>query len=82
MKRSAALYIFSGQNTSAAEIHGQLVEVCGDSVMDHQDVAKWCRLFADGRVDVHDSDRSGKPSTSKMECSAAHIDELIKETDE
>jgi transposase len=44
-----------------AEIHKQTVTVCGD-VMNRQNVTKWCREFSEGRTDVHDEQRSGRPS--------------------
>ena len=44
-----------------AEIHRQIVAVCGN-VMNRQNVTKWCSKFSEGRTDVHDEQRSGKPS--------------------
>jgi transposase len=44
-----------------AEIHKQTVAVYGN-VMNRQNVMKWCREFSEGRTDVHDEQRSGRPS--------------------
>ena len=44
-----------------AEIHQQIVVVYGN-VMNRQNVTKWCREFSEGRTDVHDKQRSGRPS--------------------
>jgi len=44
-----------------AEIHKQTVAVYGN-VMNRQNVTKWCREFSEGRTDVHDEQRSGRPS--------------------
>jgi hypothetical protein len=44
-----------------AEIHKQIVAVFGN-VMNRQNVTKWCREFPKGRTDVHDEQRSGRPS--------------------
>jgi transposase len=30
--------------------------------MNQQNVTKWCREFSEGRADVHDEQRSGRPS--------------------
>ena len=30
--------------------------------MNRQNVTKWCREFAEGKTDVHDEKRSGRPS--------------------
>jgi len=44
-----------------AEIHKQIVAVCGN-VMNRQNVMKWCREFSEGRTDVQDEQRNGRPS--------------------
>jgi hypothetical protein len=44
-----------------AEIHKQIVAVCGN-VMNRQNVTKCCCEFSEGRTDVHDEQRSGRPS--------------------
>src|SRR5215469_9962993 len=44
-----------------AEIHKQIVAVYGD-IMNWQNVTKWCREFSEGRTDVLDEQRSGRPS--------------------
>jgi len=43
------------------EIHKQIIAVYGN-VMNRQNVTKWCREFSEGRTDVHDEQRSGRPS--------------------
>ena len=55
-----------------AEIHKQIVAVCGN-VMYRQSVMKWCREFSDGRTDVHDEQRSCRPSLNS--------DDLLQETE-
>ena len=49
-----------------AEIHKQIVAVYGN-VMNRQNVKKWCRQFSEGRTDVHDEQRSGRPSLISYE---------------
>ena len=44
-----------------AEIHKQIVAVYG-KVKNRQKVTKWCCEFSEGRIDVHDEQRSGRPS--------------------
>jgi len=44
-----------------AEIHKQIVAVYG-YVMNQQNVTKWCCEFSEGRTDVHDKQRRGRPS--------------------
>ena len=44
-----------------AEIYKQIVAVC-DNVMNRQNVTKWYRELSEGRTDVQDEQRSGRPS--------------------
>ena len=44
-----------------AEIHKQIAAVYG-KVVNRQNVTKWCHEFSEGRTDVHDEQRSGRPS--------------------
>ena len=44
-----------------AEIHKQIFGVFGNAI-NRQNVTKWCREFSDERTDVHDEQRSGRPS--------------------
>jgi hypothetical protein len=53
--------ISQGKIERLAEIHKQIVSVCGN-VMNWQNVLKWCREFSEGRTDVHDEQRSSGPS--------------------
>ncbi|KMQ86065.1 hypothetical protein RF55_15067 [Lasius niger] len=56
----SAIRFFCAKEENAAEIHCQLVY--GEDVMNRQNVAKWCREFKAGRSNVHDEERSGRPS--------------------
>ncbi|GFU39841.1 uncharacterized protein TNCV_1950061 [Trichonephila clavipes] len=44
-----------------AGIHKAIVSVYGN-IMSRQNVTKWCRHFSEGRTDVHDEQRTGRPS--------------------
>jgi hypothetical protein len=48
--------------TSAAEIHFELWAVYGQNVMSEGTVRKLCTVFKDGRINVHNEERSGRPS--------------------
>ncbi|GFX03568.1 uncharacterized protein TNCV_4751531 [Trichonephila clavipes] len=43
------------------DIHKEIVSVYGN-IMNGQNVTKWCRHFSEGRTDVHDEQRTGRPS--------------------
>jgi hypothetical protein len=48
-------------NTSSAEIHRELCAVYGLNAMSEGTVRQWCRIFKDGRTNVHDGLRSVLP---------------------
>ena len=50
------------ENFRPSEIHLRLVAVYGEHVMNAASVRKWCTMFRNGRTDVHDTERSGRPS--------------------
>ena len=50
------------ENVRPSEIHRRLVAVYGEYVMNAAIVRKWCKIFRNGRTDVHDVERSGRPS--------------------
>ena len=45
-----------------SEIHYQISPVYGDNAMSDGMVRKWVRMFNEGRENVHDEARSGRPS--------------------
>jgi transposase len=55
-----------------AKVHKQIVAVYG-TVMNRQNVTKWCSEFSKGRTDVHDEQRSSRPSLIS--------DDLLQETE-
>ena len=45
-----------------SEIHHQICQVYGDNAMSDDMVRKWVRMFNEGRENLHDDVRSGRPS--------------------
>jgi len=45
-----------------SEIHHQICQVHGDNAMSDGMIRKWVRVFNEGRENVHDEARSGRPS--------------------
>lgn len=52
----------NAQGVKACEISRQISVVYGDRVMSEGMVRKWVRMFNEGRENVHDEPRSGRPS--------------------
>ncbi|GBN51456.1 hypothetical protein AVEN_106234-1 [Araneus ventricosus] len=65
-------------NVEQAEIHRQLVEIYSENVMTDGMVRKWVRQFNDGRTNVHDEARSGRPSVIS-DGLVAKVNEKIRE---
>ena len=49
------------ENVRPCEIRQRLVAVYGEHVMNADSVRKWCTMFTNGRTDVHNAERSGRP---------------------
>ncbi|GFV07952.1 HTH_48 domain-containing protein [Trichonephila clavipes] len=58
----SVIRFLTAKNVSAAEIHRQIKDVYGPNAMSSSKVRKWVRTFKDGRENVHDEPRSGRPS--------------------
>jgi len=50
------------RNVLPSEIHYQICQVYGDNAMSDGMVRKWVRMFNEGRENVHNEARSGRPS--------------------
>ena len=50
------------RNVLPSAIHHQICQVYGDNAMSDGMVRKWVRMFNEGRENVHDEGRSGRPS--------------------
>lgn len=59
--RSVIRFLWA-KKMKASDIHRELCSVYGENVMCDSAVRKWCRLFQEGRTNVHDEPKSGRPS--------------------
>ncbi|GBO43755.1 hypothetical protein AVEN_49598-1 [Araneus ventricosus] len=75
--RSVIRFLKAKKNFDA-EIHRQLVGIYGENVMTDGMVRKWVRQFNDGRTNVHDEARSGRPSVVE-DGLVANVNEKIRE---
>jgi transposase len=57
----AIIRLLHAKNMTSAEIHLELCVVYGQNVGSEGTVRKWCRMFKDGRTNVQDEERSGRP---------------------
>jgi len=58
----SVISFLNAMNVLPSEIHHQICQVYGDNVMSNGMVRKWVLMFNEGRENVHDEARSGRPS--------------------
>jgi [histone H3]-lysine36 N-dimethyltransferase SETMAR len=74
----SVIRFFVAKQYSAAEIHRELCTVYGPNVMSAGVVREWVRAFKSGRTNVHDEERSGRPSVVTDDL-VGKIDEKIRD---
>jgi transposase len=58
----SVIRFLNARNMKLADIHRQLCEVYREYAMSDAMVKRWVRHFNEGRKNVHDDPRSGRPS--------------------
>ena len=58
----SVIRFLNARNVLPNEIHHQICQVYGDNAMSDGMVRKWVRMFNEGRENLHDEARSGRPS--------------------
>ena len=74
--------VLNAKNVHPTEIHQQLVEVYVDNVMNDGNMHKRCRLFNEGRTNVHYKDRSERQPTVIIEDLIKKVNDCIRETEQ
>jgi len=59
--RSVIVFL-NTMNVLPSEVHHHFCQVYGDNAMSDGMVRKWVRMFKEGRENVHDEARGGRPS--------------------
>jgi hypothetical protein len=58
----SVIRFLNARNVKPVDIHHQICEVYDENAMSDGMVKKWVRQFNEGRENVHDEARSGRPS--------------------
>jgi hypothetical protein len=56
------IHLLHTKNMSVAEIHLELQAIYDQNLMSKGTVRQWCRMFKNGRTNVHDEKRSSWPT--------------------
>ena len=62
----SVIRFLNARNVLPNEIHHQICQVYGDNAMSDGMVRKWVRKLNEGRENVHDEARSGRPSMRRV----------------
>ena len=73
----STIRFFTLKGKNATEIHRELVAVYGEKCMSLQMVRSWRKKFAEGRTNVHDAQRSGRPSTARTQDIVVIVENII-----
>ncbi|UYV83198.1 hypothetical protein LAZ67_23000160 [Cordylochernes scorpioides] len=68
---------FTAKNETEANIHRNLESVYGEECMNIQMVRRWRSWFLEGRQNVHDDERSGRPVTATDNAAVAAVRNVV-----
>ncbi|GBL91666.1 hypothetical protein AVEN_71320-1 [Araneus ventricosus] len=74
----SVIQFLNAKKVKPAEIQHQLVEIYGENVMTDGMVRKWVQQFNNGRTNVHEEARSGRPPVVN-DGLVAKVNEKIRE---
>ncbi|UYV62214.1 hypothetical protein LAZ67_1008240 [Cordylochernes scorpioides] len=60
-----------------ADAFRMLTVAYGEATLDRSNVYRWYKMFSEGREDVNDEERSGRPSTSKTDEKINEVEKMI-----
>jgi hypothetical protein len=63
---------------SATETYNLLMEVYGDECLSHTQVFEWFKIFKEGRGEIEDDPRPGRPCTSKAVANIEKVGETFR----
>ncbi|KAG5338420.1 GVQW3 protein, partial [Acromyrmex charruanus] len=73
----AVIRFLTAKGLNGNEIHTELVHIYGDKCMSVQMVRRWRTYFLEGRGEVHDEQRAGRPKTAITDDAVAAVEKII-----
>ena len=64
---------------SATETYDMLKKVYGEQCLSHTQVFEWFKRFKEGKEEIGDDQRPGRPSTSKTDASIEKVGEIVRQ---
>ncbi|GBL93444.1 hypothetical protein AVEN_59653-1 [Araneus ventricosus] len=62
---------------TSTEIDSGISAVYGPHAMSHPAIVKWCQQFEDGRTDLNDAERQGRPTTVSTSDMVQRVGDII-----
>lgn len=75
----SVIRFFTAKNETAINIHRHLLGVYGEGCMSIQMVRRWRSWFLEGRKNVHDEERSGRPVTATDNAAIVAVRNVVDE---
>ncbi|UYV84634.1 hypothetical protein LAZ67_X002926 [Cordylochernes scorpioides] len=60
-----------------ADAFRMLIVAYGEATLDRSNVYRWYKMFSEGREDVNDEERAGRPSTSTTDVKINEVEKII-----
>lgn len=73
----AVIRFLDAKGLRPVDIFREILEIYGN-VINQRNVTKWCKLFYEGREELHDQQRSGRPSIKTADL-IQKVDETVRE---
>ncbi|GBM50264.1 hypothetical protein AVEN_23241-1 [Araneus ventricosus] len=77
LEMRAEIHFLWAKRCNCTEIYRQLHEMYGENAMSRQAIAKWCNMVENGRTDIDDAERGGRPTTATNSEIAARMNENL-----
>jgi hypothetical protein len=74
----SAIKFFNAKNVRPAEIYRQVCEVYAENDISGGMLKRCCRMFSEGRTNIHDDERIGRPSLVNVDL-LGQVNEKIRE---
>ncbi|GBM94961.1 hypothetical protein AVEN_265274-1 [Araneus ventricosus] len=68
---------FGAKRFTSTEIHSRISAVYGPHAMSRPATVKWCQQFEDGRTDLTDAKRQGRPTTVSTSDMVQRVEDII-----
>lgn len=75
----SVIRFLTAKKLSASEIYRELSSVYGEQCMSLQMVTRWRTAYLNGRKELHDEARQGRPTSAVNEGNVALVKQLIEE---